>query len=137
MIPTIEQVNEISKQTGKKYIICVDFDHTLCNSKFPECGEPIKAIVDYILYIQEANIEIILWTCRTGEPLTKAVDWCKEQGIRLDAVNEQGWYDDTIWEDSRKVFCNLLIDDTSYSFNVRDFEIFMNVLRGNYEKTKY
>lgn len=31
---------------------------------------------------------MILWTCRNGDLLTSAVEWCREHGLIFDAVNE-------------------------------------------------
>ncbi len=29
-----------------------------------------------------------LWTCRAGEALSKAVEWCREHDLEFDAVND-------------------------------------------------
>ena len=29
-----------------------------------------------------------LWTCRAGEALSKAVEWCREHDLEVDAVND-------------------------------------------------
>lgn len=69
-------------------IIAVDFDGTLCKNEFPGIGEPRLDIIERLLAEKRAGAKIILWTCRIGERLKEAVDWCEKQGIVFDAVNE-------------------------------------------------
>lgn len=95
-------------------IIAVDFDGTLCEHKYPDIGHPKWDIIDFIKERQARGDKIILWTCRDGEFLEKAVKWCEEHDIRLDAIN-----DDLLEvkeeqfgkEKSCKVYANLYIDD--------------------------
>lgn len=64
--------------------------------------------------------KLILWTCREGDALQMAVDWCEEQGLYFDAVNAN--LPDVIaffGNDSRKISCDLYIDDKSWLPNRR------------------
>ena len=55
-------------------IIAVAFDGTLCKNKWPEIGEPNTELIGYLIMMQKTiGAKIILWTCRTGEMLDKAV----------------------------------------------------------------
>lgn len=54
-------------------IIAVDFDGTLCFSKWPELGEPNKPLIEYLKSWRNQGNKLILWTCRAGEALDKAV----------------------------------------------------------------
>ena len=93
-----------------------DFDGTLCKDKFPEIGEPNKVIIDFVKEQKLLGNKFILWTCRTKDMLNAAVDWCKEQGIEFDAVNENLPETKEKWgEDTRKVFCDAYIDDKNMS----------------------
>lgn len=99
----------------KTKIIAVDFDGTLCENKFPEIGRPNKDMLRYIKNRQRNGCKIILWTCRAGERLVNAVDWCKERGLEFDAVNENlpeiiEWFG----SDTRKIYANMYIDDKAY-----------------------
>lgn len=94
------------------YIIAVDFDGTLCENAYPEIGSPKKGVIDTVKEYQSYGWKTILWTCRNGEDLVKAVEWCKKQGLVFDSVNENlpevealfgGW--------TRKIFANAYIDD--------------------------
>lgn len=70
-------------------IIAVNFDGTLCENKWPEIGEPNTELISYLIEMRKTfDAKIILWTCRAGEMLDKAVNWCSEHGLEFDAVNE-------------------------------------------------
>ncbi|OYO76087.1 hypothetical protein C8E03_108132 [Lachnotalea glycerini] len=69
-------------------VIAVDFDGTLCVSEWPEIGEPNKDLIRHLKFRKLQGDKLILWTCRCEERLTEAVEWCKEQGLEFDAVNE-------------------------------------------------
>ncbi len=74
-------------QGSRAKIIAVDFDGCLVTDRFPAVGEPIAATVAALRREQERGAKVILWTCRRGEQLRAAVEWCAQQGIRLSAVN--------------------------------------------------
>lgn len=54
-------------------IIAVDFDGTLCFSKWPELGEPNRPLIEYLKVWRNQGNKLILWTCRAGEALEKAI----------------------------------------------------------------
>ena len=97
-------------------IIAVDFDGTLCENKWPEIGEANIEIITYLIEKQRTEkARLILWTCRVGEMLDKAVAWCSEQGLEFDAVNKN--LPDIIEKfgsDTRKIFANQYIDDRNF-----------------------
>ena len=69
-------------------IIAVDFDGTLCENCWPDIGEPNCKLIDQLAYYHDIGAaKLILWTCREGELLDKAVAWCEERGLFFDAVN--------------------------------------------------
>ena len=68
-------------------IIAVDFDGCLCRNAWPEIGEAREDVIRALLERQKRGAKIILWTCRVGERLAAAVQWCAERGIAFDAVN--------------------------------------------------
>lgn len=68
--------------------IAVDFDGCLCENAWPEIGPPNWAVIRAALEQQRAGAALILWTCRSGELLDKAVAWCAGYGLTFDAVNE-------------------------------------------------
>ena len=83
-------IREISpiRHNGRATIIGVDFDDTLCENKFPDIGDPYYKIICALINFRMNGGKLILWTCRNGEKLQEAVEWCKKFGLCFDAVNE-------------------------------------------------
>ena len=75
-------------ETNKYQTIAVDFDGTLCYSNWPELGAPNKALIAYLQEWRRSGNKLILWTCRAGDALSKAVEWCQHHGLEFDAVND-------------------------------------------------
>lgn len=103
----MENNNPINFQT-----IAVDFDGTLCFSKWPELGEPNRPLIEYLKVWRNQGNKLILWTCRAGEALEKAVSWCRDQQLEFDAVNDNlPEIIEMYGNNSRKVTCDYYIDD--------------------------
>lgn len=66
----------------------VDFDGTLCENAYPEIGAPNLPLIDKLISCRRLGAKIILWTCREGELLTRAVEFCRCFGLEFDAVND-------------------------------------------------
>ena len=93
-------------------IIAVDFDGTLCFSNWPELGEPNRPLIKYLKNWREQGNKLILWTCRAGEALDKAVSWCQDQQLEFDAVNDNlPEVIELYGNNSRKITCDYYIDD--------------------------
>lgn len=93
-------------------IIAVDFDGTLCYSEWPELGEANKKLIDYLLNEQASGNKLILWTCRAGKALSDAIDWCHNQGLSFDAINDNlPEIIELYGNNSRKITCDIYIDD--------------------------
>lgn len=93
-------------------IYAVDFDGTLCDSNYPEFGDPIQRVIDFCKEKQREGHKLILWTCRTGKPLDDAVMWCTEHGLYFDAVNDNLPELNKLYgNNSRKVYADFYIDD--------------------------
>lgn len=93
-------------------IYAVDFDGTLCESVWPDIGAPNVDLINHLIKRRNEGVKLILWTCRVGERLQEAVEWCKGHGLEFDAVNKN--VPETIerfGSDCRKVFANCYIDD--------------------------
>lgn len=94
-------------------IICCDFDNCLSlHGEFPNTGEPNTKLFECLIKRQSEGDCIILWTCRCGEALQMAVEFCKRNGLVPDLVNEN--HPEMIKKygnDCRKVFAHLYIDD--------------------------
>jgi hydroxymethylpyrimidine pyrophosphatase-like HAD family hydrolase len=103
-------------------ILAVDFDGTLCVHEFPRIGKPKYEILNKVKRMQKDGWYIILWTCRNGKRLHEAVNWCEEQGLTLDAVNENHPIikNDLNFNCSNKIFAHWYVDDRNMT--LRDFE---------------
>lgn len=102
-----------------KKIALIDFDGTIVEHDFPKIGKPMPQAFEVMKEMKDKGWKLILWTCREDEGnninkryLTDAVNFCTENGIEFDAVNE------TIIEQDfrekgkmRKPFFGVCIDD--------------------------
>lgn len=68
-------------------VIAVDFDGVLVTDAYPLIGLPRYEIIERLRIRQAQGAKVILWTCRVGLLLDAAVEWCRDAGIHLDAVN--------------------------------------------------
>lgn len=96
----------------KYSIIAVDFDGTLSLGIWPEVGPANIELIEHLQILKREGNKIILWTCRTGEDLAVAVNWCKEYGLEFDSVNDNlPEIIETYGCNSRKISCDYYIDD--------------------------
>ena len=99
-------------------IYAFDFDGTLCTNKFPEIGEPIAETIELVKEVKSRGDYIILNTMRQRRNLEEAVKWCKEQGIRFDAVNDNLPHMKEFFKNNpRKIFANYYVDDHNAFLN--------------------
>lgn len=93
-------------------IYAVDFDGTLCESKWPGIGAPNIKLIQHLIRKQKEGAKIILWTCRIGERLQEAVDWCADLGLVFDAVNDNLPENiEKYGNNPRKIWATCYIDD--------------------------
>jgi len=96
-------------------IFAVDFDGYLCESAWPEIGEPHTDIINHFKALKAAGNKLILWTCREGEMQRKAVNWCMEHGLHFDAYNSNLPEMNALYgNDSRKIGADFYCDDKNY-----------------------
>ena len=88
-------------------IVAVDFDGTLqINDK------PNTALIVRLRALQRQGATIILWTCRDGNRLREAVQFCAAHGIVPNYVNANPpEVIRRLGYDPRKVFADVYIDD--------------------------
>jgi hypothetical protein len=92
-------------------IIAVDFDGTLAFTEYPKILCPITRVVNYCKRRKELGDTLILWTCRHGESLAEAVEFCEKFGLTFDYVNENPPDRVSMYGDCRKVYADIYIDD--------------------------
>lgn len=97
-------------------IYAIDFDGTLCEDAFPEAGAPKVEVIDYVKRLKAEGHTLILWTCRSGERLTTALEFCRKHGLEFDFVNESATENIVKHgNDCRKVYADYYIDDKAVS----------------------
>ena len=95
-------------------ILAVDFDGTLCFSQWPGLGEPNLSLIEKLKENKRSGDKLILWTCREGKLLDDAVNWCEENGLYFDAINENlQEIIEVFGGNSRKISADIYIDDKS------------------------
>lgn len=95
-------------------IIAVDFDGTLAFTDYPKIIKPITRTIEFCKCCKSVGDTLILWTCRYGEALKDAVEWCKEQGLEFDYINENPPDRIALWGDTRKVYADIYLDDHNW-----------------------
>jgi hydroxymethylpyrimidine pyrophosphatase-like HAD family hydrolase len=91
--------------------IAVDFDGTIVEHQYPKIGKEMLFAFETLKLLQKKGHRLILWTFRSGKYLDEAVEYCRENGIEFYAVNKsypEEQFDESI---SRKIDCDLFIDD--------------------------
>lgn len=69
-------------------VFAVDFDGTLSFGQWPECGPGNKGLIEFLKRRKVGGDKLILWTCREGSDLFATVNWCSDNGLTFDAVND-------------------------------------------------
>ena len=101
----LAKITEVYETHGN-IIIALDFDDTIYDWKSK--GYDVEHVVNLVLQSQSRlNAKVILFTCREGEWLDFAVNYCGEKGISLYGVNENPDHPPT----KSKPFYNIMLDD--------------------------
>ena len=105
-----------------KPIVAVDFDGTLSlDSQYPNIGRFNTPLYEDLMKLKGIGWSIVLWTCREGKELKEAVEWCANNGLEFDAINENP---PEVPFKSRKVVADLYVDDRAY-MPTSDFFLFL------------
>jgi hypothetical protein len=97
--------------------ICIDFDGTIVDHRFPEIGPPVPGALEWMAKFQTAGARLILFTMRSdggrnGDVLTAAVNYLDENGIQLYGINKNPTQ--VHWTSSPKAYGQLAIDDAAF-----------------------
>lgn len=93
-------------------IYAVDFDGTLCESRWPGIGAPNTKLIEHLIRCRQTGDKVILWTCRIDERLQEAVDWCRSYGLEFDAINDNIPENiEKYGNNTRKIYASCYIDD--------------------------
>ena len=99
----------------KSLLIAVDFDGTVVEDRYPTIGKPKPFAIKTLKMLHSDGHRIILWTYRHGKKLDEAVEFLKNNGVSLYAVNrsfpEEAYHPN---DTSRKIHADLFIDDRNF-----------------------
>lgn len=95
--------------------ICVDFDGTIVDHRYPLIGEPVPGAIQWMKAFQERGVKLILWTMRCDDgiyntTLTEAVEYLQGQGVPLFGINGNPHQE---WSNSPKAYGHVYIDDAA------------------------
>jgi len=97
--------------------ICVDFDGTIVDHRYPDIGKPVPGAIKWLKRIQKCGGKIILYTMRSdggaaGDVLSAAVNYLSAEGIELFGANKNPTQHS--WTSSPKVYGEIYIDDAAF-----------------------
>ena len=115
-----------------KPIVAVDFDGTLSlDSQYPNIGRFNTPLYEALMKLRSIGWSIVLWTCREEKELKEALEWCANNGLEFDAINENP---PEVPFKSRKVVADMYIDDRAYMPTTAFYKFIDNtVLMHNYQ----
>ena len=68
--------------------ISIDYDGTITHDDYPRSGTIKKDAADAINKLYDQGYQILIWTCRSGEPLDIAKQYLAECGVKYHYINE-------------------------------------------------
>lgn len=93
--------------------IAIDFDGTIVEHKYPEIGAEIPFATETLKLLIKEQHQLILWSCREGQLLDDAIEWCRKRGVEFYAINrdypEESRRNNNHF--SRKLKVDMFIDD--------------------------
>ncbi len=93
----------------KKQTVAIEFDGTIVEDNYPGIGKEKPQASRVIKALQSRGHTILLYTFRKGEELRAAVNWCAENGIFFDGINQNPGNNKPL-PGSRKVDADVYID---------------------------
>jgi len=98
-------------------IVCIDFDGTIVDHRYPEIGEEAPQAIYWLKRLQDQGARLILFTMRSdttagGPVLSEAVDFLQSNGINLYGVNRNP--DQHVWTESPKAYGDIYVDDAAF-----------------------
>ncbi|MFK8283509.1 HAD hydrolase family protein [Capnocytophaga canis] len=93
-------------------IIAIDFDGTICRGIYPNIDGLQPDAKQYIQKLKDDGHYIIIYTCRSGDYLTQAINWLLANEIPFDRVNDNEPQSVELYKNnSRKVYAHVYVDD--------------------------
>ena len=97
--------------------ICVDFDGTVVDHRYPDIGDPAPEAIEWLSKFLRYGARLILFTMRSdgesqGNLLSEAVAYLEKNNIKLHGINRNPDQDD--WTTSPKAYADMYIDDSAF-----------------------
>lgn len=92
--------------------VCVDFDGTIVDHRYPDIGEPAPGALHSLRGWAEKGAKLILFTMRSGAELAEAVAYLRGEGVDLFGVNENPTQ--KRWTESPKAYGHIYVDDAAF-----------------------
>jgi len=92
--------------------ICIDFDGTMVDHRYPDIGEPVPGAIEWMKTWHQAGAKLILFTMRSGKGLDEAVRWLVWHEIEMHGINHNPNQDS--WSKSPKAYAHVYVDDAAY-----------------------
>ena len=92
--------------------ICIDFDGTIVDHRYPEIGEPVPYALEFMKEWLSKGGKLILFTMRDGFHLDDAQFYLERNGIELYGINRNP--DQDAWTQSPKAYGQVYIDDSAF-----------------------
>jgi hypothetical protein len=93
-------------------ILAIDFDLTICKSKYPDTGKEIKDAGKYIRKLVDEGYGVVINTCRNEVALAAAIVWLHEHNVPYHFINCNFPEIIQLYHgDCRKISADMYVDD--------------------------
>ena len=121
-IPYLERLEQEWDQYGKIIIAC-DYDDTISPWKMK--GFDPKRVIEVLKLAKQTGAFIVIFTSCNSERYHEIIEYCKTQGLEIDAINETPI--DLPYGNDKKIYANVFIDDRAginEALNILEFAMY-------------
>jgi len=102
-----------------KKTICVDFDGTICEWKYPAEGKPLPGVKSAMKIFRELGFRIIISSCRTNKKINPNIYKEQKNIIENYLIKNNIIFDEIDDGENGKVIADFYIDDKAVEFSER------------------
>jgi hypothetical protein len=120
--PFLDRLVTEWEQHGKIIIAC-DYDDTISPWKMK--GFDPKRVIEVLKFAKQTGAYIVIFTSCNNERYQEITEYCKSQGLEIDAINETPI--DLPYGNSKKIYANVFIDDRAginEALNILEFAMY-------------
>ena len=100
-------------------VIAISFDSTIVHNDYPKISDFLPNSIEVINYLFERGHDIIIESTRDVEYEKQIMSFLKYYNVKFDRINQNSPRYIKKYNDSRKIYCDIRIDSTSF-FTKRD-----------------